>query len=93
MSIECFPMFAFGFLVGWWMCVATWPRFTRRKPRHDRSGPQLNEGRTIRGNGNGGPTTSKPQFLPGRVLGPGGETIGYRPIGYGPGANPPPRNP
>ena len=44
MSIECFTMFAFGFLVGWWMCVATWPRFTRRKPRHDRSGPQLSEG-------------------------------------------------
>ena len=88
MSIEWFPMFAFGFLVGGLMCVATWPRFTRRKPRHDRSAPQLTEGGTIRGNGNGGPTTPKPQFLFGRVLGPDGETIGDRP-----GANPPPRNP
>jgi len=27
-----------------------------------------------------GPTTPKPQFPPGRVLGPDGETIGYRSI-------------
>ena len=44
MNMNWFPIFAAGFLVGWWMCVATWPRFTRRKPRHGRSGPQLNEG-------------------------------------------------
>lgn len=67
-----FPIFAAGFLVGWWMCVATWPRFTRRPP-DDQTRQAFTEGRTIRGNGNGGPTTPKPQFLPGRVLGPGGK--------------------
>ena len=46
----------------------------------DHSGPQFNEGRTIRGNGNGGPTTPKPQFPPGRVTDVHGRTIGYRSI-------------
>ena len=47
-----------------------------------RRGPQFNEGRTIRGNGNGGPTTPKPEFPPGRVTDVHGTTIGYRSINY-----------
>jgi hypothetical protein len=60
---------------------------------HDRSGPQFNEGRAIRGNGNGGPTTPKPEFPPGRVTDVHGSTIGYRPIPSGRDTIPPPRNP
>ena len=48
----------------------------------DRSGLQFTEGRTQRGNGNGGPATPKPEFPPGRVLSPDGSTIGYRSINY-----------
>ena len=65
MSIEHFTMFAFGFLSAWICCqiqAEALRRIIRRKPRNDRSGPQFNEGRTIRGNGNGGPTTPKPSF-------------------------------
>ena len=96
MSIEHFTMFAFGFLSAWICCqiqAEALRRIIRRKPRNDRSGPQFNEGRTIRGNGNGGPTTPKPQFPPGRVLGPDGETIGYRSIPSGRDTVSPPRNP
>lgn len=32
------------------------------------TGPRFTEGRTIRGNGNGGPSTSKPQFPPPRII-------------------------
>ena len=45
-----------------------------------------------RGNGHGGPTTPKPDIIPkpqppgGRLIGPSGAPIGYRP-------SPPPRNP
>jgi hypothetical protein len=59
----------------------------------------FNEGRTQRGNGNGGPATpkpeinSKPQFPPVQIISPDGTTIGYRPIPPRPGANPPPSEP
>jgi hypothetical protein len=80
MSIEHFAMFAYGF-VSAWICFQiqseTLRRITRRKPRHDRSGP----------------TTPKPEFPPGRVLSPDGSTIGYRPIPSGRNTIPPPRQP
>lgn len=59
----------------------------------------LSEGHTQRGNGSGGPATPKPeiipkpQFPPGRIIGPDGMTIGYRPNPSRLGANPPPREP
>jgi hypothetical protein len=59
----------------------------------------FNEGRTQRGNGNGGPTmpkpeiNSKPQPAGGRLIGPGGVPIGYQPRPSRPGANPPPSEP
>jgi hypothetical protein len=59
----------------------------------------FNEGPTQRGNGNGGPTTpkpeinSKPQPAGGRLIGPGGVPIGYQPRPSRPGANPPPSEP
>ncbi len=59
----------------------------------------FNEGPTQRGNGNGGPTTSKPeispkpQFPPVRIISPDGTTIGYQPRPSRPGANPPPSEP
>jgi hypothetical protein len=46
-----------------------------------------------------GPTTPKPDIIPkpqphgGRLIGPSGAPIGYRPNPSRPGANPPPRNP
>jgi hypothetical protein len=46
------------------------------------------EGRTQRGNGNGGPTTPKPEITP-RGQWPGG----YQPRPSRPGANPPPSEP
>ena len=46
------------------------------------------EGRTQRGNGNGGPTTPKPEIIP-RGQWPGG----YQPRPSRPGANPPPSEP
>ena len=49
------------------------------------------EGRTQRGNGNGGPT--KPQPHGGRLIGPDGVPIGYRPNPSRLDANPPPREP
>ena len=54
-------------------------------PRRYRSGtnpPQqaFTEGRTIRGNGNGRPTTPKPPFPSARIICPDGETIGHRSI-------------
>jgi hypothetical protein len=49
------------------------------------------EGRTQRGNGNGGPTTPKPQPAGGRLIGADGMTIGYRPIPSRP--NPAPTHP
>ena len=48
----------------------------------------FNEGRTQHGNGNGGPTTPKPEIIP-RGQWPGG----YQPRPSRPGANPPPREP
>jgi hypothetical protein len=61
-----------------------------RRPTNPYSGEQitLTEGRTQRGNGNGGPTTPKPEIIP-RGQWPGG----YQPRSYRPGANPPPREP
>jgi hypothetical protein len=60
----------------------------------DHSGSQFNEGRTIRGNGNGGPTTPKPELPPCRVLSLDGSTIGYRYINYpNPSPDRPPTNP
>ena len=53
----------------------------------------LTEGRTQRGNGNGGPTTPKPQHAGGRLIGADGVPIGYHPNPSRPGANPPPREP
>ena len=53
----------------------------------------FNEGPTQRGNGNGGPTTPKPQPAGGRLIGPGGVPIGYQPRPSRPGANPPPSEP
>jgi hypothetical protein len=53
----------------------------------------FNEGRTQRGNGNGGPTMPKPQPAGGRLIGPGGVPIGYQPRPSRPGANPPPSEP
>jgi len=57
--------------------------------------PQLifDEGPTQRGNGNGGPTTPKPQLAGGRLIGADGVPIGYQPRPSRPGANPPPRKP
>ena len=46
----------------------------------DQTRQAFTEGRTIRGNGNGGPATPKPQFPPGRVTDVHGRTIGYRSI-------------
>jgi hypothetical protein len=60
---------------------------------------RMDEGRTMRGNGNGGPTTLKPDLIPkpqpsgGRLIGPNGAPIGYRPGPSRPGANPPLRKP
>ena len=57
------------------------------------------EGPVQRGNGGSGPTTPKPGITPkpqppgGRLIGPSGAPIGYRPNPSRPGANPPPRNP
>jgi hypothetical protein len=51
-------------------------------------GTRLTEGRTQRGNGNGGPTTPKPEITP-RGQWPGG----YQPRPSRPGANPPPSEP
>jgi hypothetical protein len=51
------------------------------------------EGPTQRGNGNDGPTTSKPQPAGGRLIGPNGAPIGYQPRPSRPGANPPPSEP
>jgi len=51
------------------------------------------EGPTQRGNGNGGPTTPKPQPAGGRLIGPGGVPIGHQPRPSRPGANPPPSEP
>ncbi len=53
----------------------------------------MTEGPTQRGNGNGGPTTSKPQPTGGRLIGADGVPIGYQPRSSRPGANPPPREP
>jgi hypothetical protein len=53
----------------------------------------FNEGPTQRGNGNGGPTTSKPQPAGGRLIGADGVPIGYQPRPSRPGANPPPSEP
>jgi hypothetical protein len=53
----------------------------------------FNEGPTQRGNGNGGPTTSKPQPPAGRLIGADGMPIGYQPRPSRPGANPPPSEP
>jgi hypothetical protein len=52
-----------------------------------------------RGNGTGGSSTTKPNIIPkpqpsgGRLIGPNGAPVGYRPNPSRPGANPPPRNP
>jgi len=79
-----------------------WRRSFSHENTNRPSGPPpliLNEGRTIRGNRSGGPTTPKPEIVPkpqppaGRLIGPGGVPIGYRPNPSRPGANPPPRKP
>lgn len=79
--------FMIGFIYGSTVTLLLFPPSRRSRNRRDpfldcrdHSGPQFNEGRIIRGNGNGGPTTPKPKFSPGRVLGPDGETIDYRSI-------------
>jgi hypothetical protein len=54
---------------------------------------RMDEGPIQRGNGNGGPTTPKPQLAGGRLIGPGGVPIGYQPRPSRPGANPPPSEP
>lgn len=40
------------------------PRFSRYRPPRSSYGSRLDEGRIQRGNGSGGPTTSKPDILP-----------------------------
>ena len=72
-----------------------------RRPTNPYSGEPVTftEGRTQRGNGSGGPSNPKPAIIPkpqppaGRVIGPDGATIGYRPIRWRQGTNPPPREP
>jgi len=64
-----FPIFSAGFLVGWWMCAATWPRacdrdrrrspsFTHENPRRPSGPPPLELRRS----------TDKPQFPPPRII-------------------------
>jgi hypothetical protein len=72
-----------------------------RRPTNPYTGQPVTftEGRTQRGNGSGGPSTPKPAIIPkpqppgGRMIGPDGSTIGYRPIRWRQGTNPPPREP
>jgi len=68
-----FPIFAAGFLVGWWMCAATWP-LSNRRPR-DRDSDwrrRFNHENTNRPPGD--PPlefrrrTDKPQFPPPRII-------------------------
>jgi len=60
--------------------------------------PGFTEGRIIRGNGTGGPTTPKPDIIPkpqptgGRLIESSFFPFRYRPKSSRPGANPPPRN-
>ena len=74
--------FMIGSIYGSTITLLLFPPGRRFRLFRDRSGPQFNEGRTIRGNGNGGPTTPKPEFPPGRVTDVHGSTIGYRSINY-----------
>jgi hypothetical protein len=68
-------------------------RFRRSEP--DELFIRVDEGPVQRGNSNGGPTTPKPGITPkpqppgGRLIGPSGAPIGYRPNPSRPGANPP----
>ena len=64
------------------------PPLTLRRSEPPELFIRMDEGRTQRGNGNGGPTTPKPEIIP-RGQWPGG----YQPRSYRPGANPPPREP
>jgi hypothetical protein len=67
-----FPIFGAGFLAGWWMCAATWPR--NRDPDWRRSFNHENINRPtsepplrFRRSGDGyssGPTTPKPGITP-----------------------------
>jgi hypothetical protein len=59
---------------------------------------RMEEGRTQRGNGSGGPTTPKPPIKPqpagGRMIDQSGMTIGYQPLPWsGRTTTPPPREP
>ena len=81
--------FMVGYVCGSVLTLLLFPPSTRSRIRRDpfldcceRRGPQFTEGRTQRGNGNGGPTTPKPEFPPGRVTDVHGRTIGYRSINY-----------
>jgi len=59
--IELFGWFALGWVTARGVQSLLRGRSTDREPR-------FTEGRTIRGNGNGGPTTEKPQFPPPRII-------------------------
>ena len=71
-------------------------------PRGGNIGAQpliLNEGRTVRGNGNGAPATPKPDIIPkpqpagGYLIREGPPWGGYQPRPQGGTPNPPPREP
>jgi hypothetical protein len=86
-----------GFLAGW---IARSQLENRlRGGNLGRDPLVLNEGRTIRGNGNSGPTTPKPNIVPkpqspaGRVIDVWARTVGYIPRSQGGTPNPPPRQP
>ena len=86
-----------GFLAGWVARSQLEKRLRGGNLGRDRV--IWNEGRTIRGNGSGGPATPKRDIIPkpqppaGRVVDVWGRTVGYisRPQGGTP--NPPPREP
>lgn len=47
-----FPIFGAGFLAGWWMCAATWPRDRhpdlRRSFNHENTAPNSSEERPLK---------------------------------------------
>ena len=61
-----FPIFGAGFLAGWWMCAATWPRDRPqgKPPLRLQRTVRFDEGRVQRGNGEGRPSTPKPLITP-----------------------------
>ena len=90
-------IWASGFLTGLVMAAMA-SRPPRDRDNNWRRSINLEEGRIVRGNGNGGPTTPKPSAIPkpqpprGRVIDVYGQTIGFVPLPWS-GSTTPPRNP